>query len=219
MLYDPCRYAGLQVVLQALISGSKLVLPSGDDHSSTLKEMINFNVNALSATPSMWRKVLMTENALDLPIKRITLGGEIADQPLLARLKVAYPQAKISHIYASTEAGVGFSVKDGYAGFPVDWLNSEKSGVFLSVSDDQTLLIKPPILAKGMAIESALTSDGLLDTGDVICVERNRIFFCEDVLALLILAAIKYIQKLLKLLLNRCLECLMFVSQVRKIVS
>src|SRR5690606_22600689 len=82
-------------------------------------------------------------SAKELKLINITLGGEIADTQILKSLRYQFPSAKIRHIYASTEAGVGFSVNDGKAGFPVSYLNSDESGVDLKIDDSGQLCIKP----------------------------------------------------------------------------
>jgi len=38
-------------------------------------------------------------------LRQITLGGEIADQAVLDALARRFPGARITHVYASTEAG------------------------------------------------------------------------------------------------------------------
>ena len=53
----------------------------------------------------------MQPTSCEFLLKRITLGGEIADQAVIDGLSKMFPLASIVHIYASTEAGVGFSVK------------------------------------------------------------------------------------------------------------
>jgi len=53
-----------------------------------------------------------------LPVRQITIGGEAVDQVTLDQLRAAFPGARISQIYASTEAGALFAVRDGRAGFP-----------------------------------------------------------------------------------------------------
>lgn len=136
-LYDSARFAGLQVVLQAVLGGSKFVAPSTD--LALYKKLSLFakeGVNALSATPTLWRKILMLEGSHDLNLRSITLGGEIADQAILNALSARYPNAKIRHIYASTEAGAGFSVSDGKAGFPASYLTQTGNGIAISIKDD-----------------------------------------------------------------------------------
>jgi hypothetical protein len=41
----------------------------------------------------------------DIPLKQITIGGEAVDQVTLDMLRGVFPAARITHIYASTEAG------------------------------------------------------------------------------------------------------------------
>ena len=60
-----------------------------------------------------------------LELDRITLGGEIATQTTIDNLRRSFKSAKIVHIYASTEAGVGFTVRDERAGFPVEYLEHD----------------------------------------------------------------------------------------------
>ena len=53
---------------------------------------------------------------------------------LLNALRKSFPMARITHTYASTEAGLGISVSDGLAGFPVRFLESSKGSVDLKYS-------------------------------------------------------------------------------------
>jgi acyl-coenzyme A synthetase/AMP-(fatty) acid ligase len=173
LLYDPARFAGLQVLLQALISGAVLVAPEIEQGlDSALGFMADHGVTSLSATPSYWRKILMSPEVDRLQLTQLTLGGEIADQAILSALRRAFPEGKIVHIYASTEAGVGFSVSDGKAGFPARYLSDGAlKGVQLRVRDDGHLLIRktldagPPINAE------------FLDTEDLVEVKSDRVHF------------------------------------------
>ena len=60
----------------------------------------------------------MSPHAHALTARYIRLSGEIADQAILNTLRSFYPQAAVSHAFASTEAGVAFAVNDGIEGFP-----------------------------------------------------------------------------------------------------
>ena len=177
LLYDPSRFAGLQVVLQALFSGSLLIAPDMREFDSQIEVFVTHGVNALSATPSLWRKMLMNGRIKACPLRQITLGGEIADQHILDALRHSFPVARIVHIYASTEAGTAFSVHDCRAGFPAVWLQNEHSPLPLSIRDDGHLLIRPAILPDGQEIVSRLDADGYLDTADVVHVEGDRVVF------------------------------------------
>ena len=178
LVYDPFRFAGLPLVLQALASGSELVLCN---HIGNVKDQAAFlletNANALSATPTYWRKLLMSGVLGNHRFKQITLGGEPADQSVLNALKAAFPEARIAHIYASTEAGVGFSVTDGLMGFPKQYLERGVAGNQLRIGESGTLLIKPEKHVPTAAGASLAKTDGFIDSGDLVAVRDERVLF------------------------------------------
>ncbi|WP_338589249.1 class I adenylate-forming enzyme family protein [Shewanella khirikhana] len=177
--YDINRFAGLQVYLQAVVAGSALVIPSKNESiDSLVKLYVNNRVNCLSATPSFWRKVLMVPSHKRLPLKRITLGGEISNQSTLTALSNSFPDSTIIHIYASTEAGVGFAVKDKLEGFPFRFL-AEETGLVCQLKVKNGLLwIKSRYgcsnLLKG---ELEVDLDGFINTGDLVEVKGERVIF------------------------------------------
>jgi acyl-coenzyme A synthetase/AMP-(fatty) acid ligase len=176
LCYPPYRFAGLQVLLQSVLSGACLIDSSQGDSSVRIQTLQQYQVNALSATPSLWRQLLMTHQLSSVPLQQLTLGGEIADQPLLTQLQRLFPSARLLHIYASTEAGVGFAVSDGQAGFPAVWLDQPRSQVQLRINAQQHLCIKPAV----MPIEqSVLQVDqyGFIDTTDVVELRADRVLF------------------------------------------
>lgn len=176
LCYQPTRFAGLQVLLQSLLSGAAITDCSSGDTQQRFSLMQQHNVNAVSATPSLWRQLLMTANLSTLRLQQITLGGEIADQPLLDTLAMLFPTARLLHIYASTEAGVGFAVSDKRAGFPVSWLKQRHSNLHLKVDTNQHLLLKPPQLCDPY-LTLSIDSDGYLDSGDLVSIQNDRVIF------------------------------------------
>jgi len=180
LLYDPARFAGFQVVLQSILANARLIVPSPDiDFEGKIEFLVGNSCNALSATPSLWRKILMTKAAGKLELKQITLGGEIADQRVINSLGRKFPNAAITHIFASTEAGVGFSVKDNKSGFPLSWLKSGVRGVKLSISDQGTLCLKNTHVNQAYLGDggSIVDEGGWIDTGDLVEIEKGRVFF------------------------------------------
>ncbi|MDP5133926.1 MAG: AMP-binding protein [Paraglaciecola sp.] len=177
LLYQPFRFAGLQVVLQALLSGAELIDASKGEPRAKLNILQGKSVSAISATPSLWRQLLMTKQLGSLTLKNLTLGGEIVDQVLLDNLKKLFPQAKLRHIYASTEAGLGFVVSDGQAGFPRKWLEqSTHLPVKLKVADNKHLLIKPRH-GNAQTMLQIADGQGFIDTFDEVQVTDERVFF------------------------------------------
>lgn len=179
LLYELTRFAGLQVWLQALASRATLIFTDHlPDLEARLSLLATAGCEALSATPTQWRKILMSSSGRRLRLRQVTLGGEIADDLVLGALARAYPQARITHIYASTEAGVGFSVKDGRAGFPAAYLTTPPAGVELKVDAAGRLWLRPAVrgqfLVGGGRLEDAA---GWIDSGDLVERRGDRFYF------------------------------------------
>ncbi len=119
--FSPLLFAGLQVFAQVLVSGGSMALSSGDpaQDADFLRKIKDFNLNA---TPSWARNFLIFADTRGVFPKRIILGGEAADQRLLDALKERFPLSKITHIYATSELGARFEVRDGKEGIPLGML-------------------------------------------------------------------------------------------------
>lgn len=170
LTYDPNRMAGLQVILQTLASDAMLIAPSIESPiSARLAMLVEHGVTAVSATPSVWRQVLQLPSHRELPLRQITLGGEIADQRVLDALRNAYPDARIVHVFASTETGAAFSVGDGREGFPVAFLSDPPRGIHLAIRDDILHVFSPGVSVAGR--------DGYASTGDTVEVVGDRVMF------------------------------------------
>ena len=174
LTYDPGAFAGLQVMLTAAAAGALLVAvpSSGAGTIAALAQAARRHaVTHASGTPSFWRAFLMALGDADLPLAAVTLGGEAADQPLLDRLAERFPQARLRHIYASTEAGSLFAVADGRAGFPAAWLDAAPDGLELRIAEG-VLEVRSPRAAPG-----AVDADGWLSTGDLVERRGDRVLF------------------------------------------
>lgn len=138
LIYEPTRMAGIQVITAALVSGNTVVAPA---ISGSLKDKVEAmrvgHVTSLSATPTLWRQILQSDLGSGWPLTQVTLGGEIADQKILSALGTVFSEARISHVYASTEAGVAFTVHDGVEGFPLAYLDQSHGGVVLKITDGE----------------------------------------------------------------------------------
>lgn len=179
LLYDPTRFAGLQVVLQSLIGGGTLIAP--DTHNALAAQVGHLHqqdCTHLSATPTLWRRLLMAPGFSSLTLQQITLGGEIVDQQILDSLRAVHPKARITHIYASTEAGVGFAVTDGQVGFPTQYLNEGPGGIGMKIVDD-VLWLRPHSSAQRSlsGTDIPVDSDGYIRSGDRIQIDGSRALF------------------------------------------
>lgn len=180
LIYSPTRFAGIQVLLQALIGRSAIIIPvDPTDVKSAVPLLAHHKCNALSATPSLWRNLAFLGMLASLDLEIVTLGGETADQKILDTLKKHYPNATIRHIYASTEAGVGFSVADCMAGFPASFLDTPPTGVELKLDEDGMLLLRPAKATQRLisATDSLIDEKGWIRSGDLVELRANRCHF------------------------------------------
>ena len=179
MLYDYTRFAGLQVLLQSVISGSVLIEPIFEySLEKKIKNFIDHDCTNLSATPTLWRKILMTPNSSQINLLQATLGGEIADDKILSAVSKHFPKARIAHIFASTESGVGFSVIDKKAGFPKSYLKNPPLGINIKIENNRLYIRNKAVDNKYLGSEiSFVSNDGWIDTGDSVEIKNDRVLF------------------------------------------
>lgn len=191
LAFRPHLYAGLQVILQALLNRGTLVAPPSDTPPIDLLDtLLAARVQFASATPSYWRRLLLaipSDQWKPLALQQITLGGEVVDQPLLDQLAKLFPAARIAHIYATTELGRCFAVSDRLAGFPAALLEHPTAdGVELRVVEGQ-LWVRSANAMQRYDTENAaddraqanhsLPQSEWFPTGDLVEQEGDRIFF------------------------------------------
>ncbi len=175
--YQAGTYAWYQLITLGLfVPEQTLVVTASDDLETTFTQAVQQRVDSISATPTFWRLACfrLPESLLrSLRLTTITLGGEMADQSILDRLAALFPDAQITHIYASTEAGVCAVVKDGCAGFPSNWLDRVQPGTPALRVVDGRLWVRSPYSAGAAAGQP----DEWLDSGDRVEIRGDRVFF------------------------------------------
>jgi acyl-coenzyme A synthetase/AMP-(fatty) acid ligase len=179
LTYQATAFAGIQVILTACVTGGAVVIPHARTASAFAESAQRHRVTHMSGTPTFWRSFLLACRSVSLPdLVQITIGGEAVDQATLDRLSAVFPKARISHIYASTEAGALFAIHDKRPGFPASWLDNEVQGVRLRMRNGQ-LEVQSPRRMVGYASQhdDLTTGDGWLATGDLVCVEGDRVLF------------------------------------------
>lgn len=167
LTFPPHKMAGLQVIAQAIASGGQIVAPNVDiPPLQKLEEFGEASVEAISGTASFWRLASGYQGHLQETLRFLTLGGEIADQKILNRLKTQFPESKISHVYATSETGAVFSVSDGLAGFPASYVGKIfRSGKSISIIEDEIVVHLPG------------SSNINIHTGDSVVLDEDRYVF------------------------------------------
>lgn len=177
--YQVGSYAWYQMIAMALFQPGQNLVPGdiGDLVGSFEAALARGQVSAISSTPTFWRLVIMSIDEAVLAgagLRSLTLGGEIVDQAILDRLSALYPDARIRHIYASSEAGAAIVVSDGKAGFDAALLDRDtgKNGtgkIGIRV-DDGRLFVRSPYSNRADA-------EGWVDTGDLVERRGDRLYF------------------------------------------
>jgi len=204
--YDIRRFGGLQMLLRALTGAHTMLLSSpGEATSEFLARVAAAGATHVSGTPSHWRNALLNPALTGLSPRYVRLSGEIADQPLLDRLKVLFPHAAMGHAYASTEAGVGFEVTDGLEGFPAAYLTT-RGAVEMHVQDG-TLRIRSPRTAKfylNAGRDPVAGADGFVDTEDIIQQRGERCYFMGRASGVINVGGLKVHPEEVEAVINRC---------------
>ncbi len=111
LAYNPTHMAGVQVIFQALLNKNRLINIFYKDRDFVIEQIEKHKITHISATPT-WYRLLIDKNLRLRSVKSVTLGGENFDKPLYEDLRIIFPNAKITNIYASTEVGSLFTSRD-----------------------------------------------------------------------------------------------------------
>ena len=136
-------------------------------------------VTHISGTPSHWRRALMSPSVRRITPRYVRLSGEIADQAILDHLRAFFPNAGITHAFASTEAGVAFDVGDGLAGFPASLIGRQNADVEMKVEDGSLRIRSARTASRYLGHEDGPLADrdGFVDTGDMLERRGDRYHF------------------------------------------
>jgi acyl-coenzyme A synthetase/AMP-(fatty) acid ligase len=217
--YDIRRYGGLQIFLRAMLGGGSLVLSSAAEATGAfLERAARRRITHISGTPSHWRRALMSPSAGAIDPHYVRLSGEIADQAILDNLGAFYPQAKISHAFASTEAGVAFEVRDGFAGFPDKLLGQRNAAVELKVEDNILKIRSARTATRYLGPERPpmADADGFVATGDVVELRGGRYYFAGRKDGVINVGGLKVYPEEVEGVINRHPEVRMSLVRTRK---
>lgn len=106
--YNPTHMAGVQVFLQALLNGNSIVRLFGLSPNEIHFEIKTNSITHISATPTFYKLLLPCDDVFQT-VLRVTSGGEKFNENIIKQFMVIFPNAKITNVYASTEAGTLFA--------------------------------------------------------------------------------------------------------------
>lgn len=180
--YDIRRYGGLQIFLRTIVTGTSMILSqAGEPVSAYLARLQQNGVTHISGTPSHWRWVLLSGVANMISPTYVRLSGEIADQSILDALQATYPNAAVSHAFASTEAGVGFNVIDRKEGFPATIVEAQSpdAEVWFRIVDNSLQIRSKRTASRYLGDDqpAIIGPEGFVDTGDIVELRGDRYYF------------------------------------------
>ena len=185
LAYNLHQFAGIQILVHVLSVGGALVVPLSNRPADAAETLVRHGVTHASATPTFWRFLLaqLGRDRTQAPtqLRQITLGGEAVNAAVLADLRATFPDARISHIYASTEFGSAVSVRDEGIGLPASILErSDDDDVRFKIVDGE-LWVSSRVGMLGYAGDGTGddtdVSDDWRATGDLVAIEGDRIVF------------------------------------------
>lgn len=192
LAYGPQQFAGIQVLLHVVASQATLVAPFPRQPRDGLRALLHDGVTCVSATPTFWRFLLAEARSIKAtlpPLQQVTLGGEASPADLLEDLRVTFPAARISQVYASTELGSITSVRDGRPGVSVDALHSGSNPTGTLRVQDGELWVRAAAGMPGYSIADGSTHAGTgacagstpsaswQPTGDLVEIVGDRVLF------------------------------------------
>jgi acyl-CoA synthetase (AMP-forming)/AMP-acid ligase II len=217
--YDIRRYGGLQIFLRAILGGTSLVLSSADEPMAAhLERLAARGVTHLTGTPTHWRWALVNPSARAISPQYVRLSGEIADQAILDSLRAFFPDAKVGHAYASTEAGVGFEVNDGREGFPATMIGPGAGSVEMKVVDGSLHIrsTRTAVHYLGQSTGALLDAEGFVDTGDIVELRDDRYYFIGRRGGIINVGGLKVHPEEIEAVINRHPEVRMSLVRARK---
>ena len=155
--FNPTHMAGLQVFFQALLNRNSIIRLFGLDTREIIHEIKRYNITNISATPTFYRLLLPPKDTCE-SVTRLTSGGEKFDEHTLHQLIGLFPNAKLTNVYASTEAGTLFASAGN------EFVIKEEMKNLVRVENGE-LLIHSSLLGKSSLVD---VDGDWYHTGDII---------------------------------------------------
>ncbi len=102
--YNPAHMAGIQVFFQILFGSGAAVDVFGKPAGYARDKILECGVTHISATPTFYRMLAGCGDVF-ASVRRATLGGERSSEQMCALVARLFPNARVTNVYATTEAG------------------------------------------------------------------------------------------------------------------
>ncbi|HVY11957.1 MAG TPA: fatty acid--CoA ligase family protein [Alphaproteobacteria bacterium] len=165
LMFD--HIGGLDLLLGGLAMGAKLVFTPSRDANEVASVIARQRVNVLPASPTFLNLLLLAEapQKHDLScIQIIPYGTEPMPEPLLARLREAFPAARLVQTFGTSETGVVKTKKSENL-----WLRFDDAAIeHKIVGGELWLRSRTQILGYLNAPMNSFDNEGWFHTGDLV---------------------------------------------------
>jgi acyl-coenzyme A synthetase/AMP-(fatty) acid ligase len=176
--YQILGFSGMQVFLQCLLNRGCLVIPKDWSPKAAGEALTQHRVDHLNCTPTFIRQVILSNDQALKSVRTITLGGEVIDQHLIDLIKSKSSDAKIIHVYGSTEIGVSIVVRDEKEGFDAKLIDGQalkiENGELFAKLTDRSML---GYLNNDSFNSTSSNDNRWYRTKDLVEVKGDRVFF------------------------------------------
>ncbi len=163
LAFHPASFAGLQVILQAVLNlnsiASLFQLPS----DQVAERIGQSKITHLSATPTFYRMLSIQGQRFDSVVS-VAVGGESSSPLLFGQLAEMFPHARLSNIYASTE--LGGLLRSDHDEFTIP----DRLQHLIRVDEGRLRVHGSLISASGIELDA----DGFFTTGDQVTVLQKQ---------------------------------------------
>jgi long-chain acyl-CoA synthetase len=186
-------YGLSQLWLMAKTGATLAVVPDITKMATIKKILLERHINTIAGVP--YHFSLLTRRGdkerLD-SIRRVTIAGEAPSKPLVERVRLSYPKARIHIMYGLTEASTRLTTlpsedldrKEGSIGLPIEGVDIkiiDENGEELGPHLEGELIARGENITPGYWKNEALTRktiiNGWLHTGDIVKKDEEGYFY------------------------------------------
>jgi acyl-CoA synthetase (AMP-forming)/AMP-acid ligase II len=186
-------YGLSQLWLMAKTGATLAVVPDITKMATIKKILVERHINTIAGVP--YHFALLTRRGhkerLD-SIRLVTIAGEAPSKPLLEKVRISYPKARIHILYGLTEASTRLTTlpsedlerKEGSIGLPIDGVELkiiDEEGTELGPFEEGELITRGENISPGYWKDEALTRktiiNGWLHTGDIVKKDEEGYYY------------------------------------------
>lgn len=167
LMFD--HIGGLNTLLNTLIMGAKIILPSNRNPDHIAKLIEKHSIHILPASPTFLNMMLISnvQERYNLSsIKMITYGTEPMPESLLKSIRKTFPKVKLLQTFGTSETGITQSLSRSSSSLDIKF--NDPSLEYKVVGGELWLKSKTQVMGYLNSDMDSFTEDGWFKTGDLV---------------------------------------------------